>query len=135
MRKNNEEWFDAHLNKVQKVAALWEMQGRPSGSGLLMVGEELTEAQCWASTQTSLTEGEKKFLAASVERQLAVNKERRQARRLRWLAGVATISRRSLRYLISFIHFPMTMRSLESNSTATSRVSCPGVASLWGLVR
>ena len=83
VRRNNEDWFDAHLSKVQKVAALWETQGRPPG--LLVVGKELAEAQRWASTQTPLTEGEKKFLAASAEKQAAVDKERRQARRLRWL--------------------------------------------------
>jgi WD40 repeat protein len=89
VRRNNKEWFDAHLSKVQKVAAVWDTQGRPPG--LLVVGEELAEAQRWASTQTSFTEGEEGFLAASAEKQATLDKERRQARHLRWLAGGATL--------------------------------------------
>ena len=90
VRNSNEAWFEKHLDKVQKVAALWESQSPPP-SGLLVVGEALVEAQRWASAQASLTEGEEKFLAASVEKQTAVDKERRQVRRLRWLVFGATV--------------------------------------------
>jgi hypothetical protein len=89
VRENNREWFDTHLNKFQKVAKVWDAGGWPSG--MLVVDEELAEAQRWARTQTSLTAGEVKFLAASVGAQAALDKDRLQARRERQLAIIARV--------------------------------------------
>jgi hypothetical protein len=81
VRGNNRDWFDAHLHKVQKVATLWEAQGRPDG--LLLLGEELIEAKQWAAQdESSLTAVERKFLEASTARQEAIEKDQRQAQRM-----------------------------------------------------
>ncbi len=87
VRSNNAAWRDAHLNQVQKVAALWETQGRPPGS--LITGPALVEAQQWASRQAGVTPAERRFLAASEEAHAAAEKERRQQRRLRWLVAIS----------------------------------------------
>jgi len=89
VRTDNAAWRDAHLNQVQKRASVWEAQGRPAG--LLLLGAELAEAQRWAGEQGGLTEVEQRFLSASVEAQMAVEKERRQARRIRRLAIASTV--------------------------------------------
>lgn len=89
VRTNNAAWRDAHLNPVQKSASLWEAQGRPAG--LLLSDAQLAAAQRWAREQGGLTEVEQRFLAASAEAQRAVEKEQRQARRIRWLAIASTI--------------------------------------------
>ncbi len=118
VQRNNEEWFDAHLSKVQKVAPLWETQGRPPG--LLVVGEELAEAQRWASTQTSLTGGEKKFLTASAEKQAAVDKERRQARRLRRLTIFAWVLA-FFAVVFGWVAWDLKLDAVEEKTLALSR--------------
>ena len=92
VRNNNRDWLDAHLHKVQKVATLWEAQGRPEG--LLLLGEELIEAKQWAEqNESSLATVESKFLEASTAKQEALEKEQRQAKRLRrLLVAVAAIA-------------------------------------------
>ena len=88
IRKNNERWFDEHLSSVQKNAAMWEVQDRPPG--LLLLGDSLAEAQIWAADRRSLTDVEHQYLAASLERQAAVDRELRQERRLRRLAVISS---------------------------------------------
>jgi WD40 repeat protein len=90
VRSNNKEWFEAHLSKVQKVAAAWEAQGRPEG--LLLLEADLVEAKKWAAVnESSLTGIERKFLEASEAKQEAIRREQRQARRLRVALGVAIV--------------------------------------------
>src|SRR5271157_3695440 len=90
VRTNNKEWFDAHLSKVQKVASVWETQGRPEG--LLLLGEDLVEARQWAQVNvSSLTGIERRFLEASEAKQEAIRREQRQAKRLRLALAVMAV--------------------------------------------
>jgi len=89
VRTSNKVWFEAHLSKLQKVAAVWEAQGRPEG--LLLLDADFVEAKKWASqNESSLTGNERKFLAASEARQEAIRRERRQTRRLRFALVAVT---------------------------------------------
>ena len=92
VRKNNNAWFEAHLSKLQKVAGIWESQGRPEG--LLLLGDDLAEARKWgAGNAAILTPAERKFLEASDARHKAILHEKRRVRQLRWLlAGAATLA-------------------------------------------
>ncbi len=90
VRKDNRAWFDEHLSVVQRRASLWDSQKRPSG--LLLKGEELLEGERWAAENEALLKDddvESEFLEQSRAAQRAAERERRQARRIRWLA-VAT---------------------------------------------
>lgn len=92
VRDDNRVWFDSHLHQVQKVAKIWGSQDEPPG--LLLLGEELTAARQWAErNEASLTAVERKFLEQSVARQEAIEREKRQAARLRkLLAAVAVVA-------------------------------------------
>jgi WD40 repeat protein/heme exporter protein D len=90
VRGDNAAWRMARLSVLQRQAALWEDQHRPGG--LLLRDEALTEAEAWAeSHEAELTKVETKFLLACQEIRAAAEKERRQSRRIRWLAVGATI--------------------------------------------
>jgi hypothetical protein len=90
VRGDNAAWRIARLSVLQRQAALWEDQGRPGG--LLLRDEALTEAEAWATThEAELTDAEWQFLRACQETQTAAEKERRQSRRIRWLAVGTTI--------------------------------------------
>src|SRR5271165_3329007 len=94
VRTNNKEWFEAHLSKVQKVASVWETQGRPEG--LLLLGGDLVEARQWAQVnESSLTGIERRFLEAPGAKQEAIRREQRQTKRLRlalWVASVLALA-------------------------------------------
>src|SRR5271165_4423774 len=94
VRTNNKEWFEAHLSKVQKVASVWETQGRPEG--LLLLGGDLVEARQWAEVnESSLTGIERRFLEAPGAKQEAIRREQRQTKRLRlalWVASVLALA-------------------------------------------
>jgi WD40 repeat protein len=90
VRADNAEWFQANLSALQRQATLWESQNRPSG--LLLRDQELVEAENWGHThQAELTTTEADFLRACVEARRTADRERRQARRILWLAIVASI--------------------------------------------
>ena len=90
VRQNNAAWFQANLSALQRQAALWDEQHR--SPGLLLRGEALEEAERWAdSRQDELTSTERDFLAACREARAMAERERRQARRIRWLAIGASI--------------------------------------------
>ena len=90
VRQNNAAWYQANLSALQRQAALWEEQHR--SPGLLLRGEALEEAERWADThQDELTSTEHDFLAACREARANAERERRQARRIRWLAIGASI--------------------------------------------
>ena len=91
VRGNNHTWFDGHLQKFQKVATLWEAQGRPEG--LLLLSQDLIEATVWAEKNAaSMTVVERKFLESSKAKQAAIEKEQRQAKRLRRLLVAVIIA-------------------------------------------
>ena len=73
VRSNNKEWFEEHLSKLQKTAAIWNSQGRPEG--LLLLGAELARAKQWAGGEgVSLTDIEGRFLKASEAKQKAIRR-------------------------------------------------------------
>jgi hypothetical protein len=63
VRRDNAAWFKANLSLLQRQADLWEQQGRPEG--LLFGGDELKEAEQWAShNESDLLPTETDFLVA-----------------------------------------------------------------------
>jgi tetratricopeptide (TPR) repeat protein/WD40 repeat protein len=60
--RNNEDWFNANLNLLEKQTRLWVLQQRPDG--LLIHGDLLGEAEKWAKTH-QLSSDEADFLSAS----------------------------------------------------------------------
>lgn len=87
---DNLSWSEQHLSTVQRRASLWQRQGRPAG--LLVADEDLVAAERWVRDDaTVLTEAEGEFLDASRQAQKVVDRERRQASRIRWLAIAASI--------------------------------------------
>ncbi len=90
VRASNAAWREANLSEVQRQAALWEQQDRPSG--LLMRGRELVEGERWAAASGAVvTEEERQFLDQSREAQDAADRERRKTRWIRGLAVAASI--------------------------------------------
>jgi hypothetical protein len=90
VRADNAAWRVAHLHPLQRQAALWEEQGH--SGGLLLRDEALEEAEAWAeANDEALTTVDRDFLEACREAQTAAERERRQARRIRWLAIGATL--------------------------------------------
>jgi len=90
VRADNADWREAHLHPLQRQAALWEEAGHPGG--LLLRGETLVQAEAWAKAHMEeLTSIEREFLEACQEARALAERERRQSRRIRWLAVGATI--------------------------------------------
>jgi hypothetical protein len=90
VRADNADWREAHLHPLQRQAALWEEAGHPGG--LLLRGETLVEAESWAEAHRGeLTSVDREFLEACQEARALAERERRQSRRIRWLAVGATI--------------------------------------------
>ena len=90
IRASNAAWFPQHLSALQRQAALWNEQGRLSG--LLLRDAALTEAEAWAAGHPEeLQPDEQEFLAACRQAQDAVERERRQSRRIRILGIVAGV--------------------------------------------
>jgi len=81
VRSSNAVWFEDHLSKVQKVAKAWARQDRPPG--LLLLNEDLAQAEQWASEQKSLTPVEQRFLEESRNAQRVVDEKAEQERKLR----------------------------------------------------
>ncbi len=89
VQDDNAAWRAEHLSEVQQRATLWERQGRPPG--LLVRDQELAEAERWAAGAAVVTEIECRFLDESKKAQAIADRERRQARRIKVLALVASI--------------------------------------------
>jgi WD40 repeat protein len=91
VQKDNAAWQETHLVAAQRRAALWERQGRPPG--LLLTGPEVEEGERWAAkNQALVTRVEKRFLEESAAAHAVVEREKRQARRIRRLAIGATLT-------------------------------------------
>ncbi len=88
VRNDNAAWRAEHLSEFQQRATLWEGQGRPPG--LLLRDQELVEAESWAVGSAVITAVEVDFLDESRQAQDAAARERRQARRIKWL-GIAAM--------------------------------------------
>ena len=86
IRVNNAAWFPLHLSTLQRQAALWDEEDRPAG--LLLQSQALVEAEAWAAVQTDeLEPHERDFLEACRQARVAVERERRQSRRIRVPGG------------------------------------------------
>jgi hypothetical protein len=85
VRADNALWREAHLGLLQRQAALWEEQGRPSG--LLLRDQALEKAESWAATHDEeLAAIERDFLSACRDARAVAARDHRQSRRIRWLA-------------------------------------------------
>ena len=90
VRADNTAWFGEHLSFVQKQAALWDAQKRPSG--LLLTGQALADAETWATENPDeLEEVEQSFLDACRQARESRQRQRRQNQIIRWLAAGAAI--------------------------------------------
>jgi hypothetical protein len=78
VQDDNRQWFEKHLTSFQRVARVWDQEGR-NKDGLLLLGADLLEAQQWAKLQNALTDAEQQFLASSERAQAAADRERLQA--------------------------------------------------------
>lgn len=89
VRENNAAWREANLSTLQRQADLWDKQSRPDG---LLRDAALEEAERWAEAHPdALTGIERDFLDRCREARAIVEREHRQARRIRMLAIGATI--------------------------------------------
>ncbi len=89
VQSDNAAWRAEHLSEVQQRATLWEQQGRPPG--LLVKDKELASAERWSLGSVVLTEVETRFLEESRKAQDVADRERRQQRRIKALAVVASV--------------------------------------------
>ncbi|MGE5249614.1 MAG: hypothetical protein ACM3QS_05315 [Bacteroidota bacterium] len=90
IRRNNADWFAAHLNVFQRQADLWANQGRPDS--LLLRGPAYLEAEQWAKTQTGgLSGAENDFLQECRKAHQALLRDRRWNLLVRVLAGLMTL--------------------------------------------
>lgn len=90
VREDNAAWRERYLGAVQRRAALWESQGRPTG--LLLAAEELAAGEAWAAAhQAELTAAERQYLSKSAEAVAEARREALQARRIRKLGIAAMI--------------------------------------------
>ena len=110
VRADNAEWAAAHLNAMQRQAKLWHEQGR--SDGLLLSGEALVEAEGWAAGhEAELEPQERDFLAACWRMKALTERERRQSRRIRFLAVVASsVAVLAIIALTAAVRFAITSR-------------------------
>jgi WD40 repeat protein len=88
VRSSNSAWLETNIEKFQRYAAQWERESHPQG--LLFLAAELAEARIWAEAHPDLlTATDKSFLDESARKQAALDREVHQARRLRWVSGIA----------------------------------------------
>ena len=93
VRSDNTRWRAAHLNLLQRGAALWATQDKPRS--LLLRDDQLAEAERWAEqNEKELSDTERSYLGASRDERVAAEKERQANRRVRkWgiAAGVVAL--------------------------------------------
>ncbi|GAC1322196.1 MAG: PQQ-binding-like beta-propeller repeat protein [Chloroflexota bacterium] len=88
VRDDNERWFQDHLTRLQRLAALWDQQGRPA-SGVLR-GHELRDATRWQKAHpTDVSAVEREFL--DVSRAAETAEERKLNTIIRIGAAVALV--------------------------------------------
>ncbi len=90
VKDNNAEWIEKNLTRLQRQSSLWEKQSMPDG--LLLQGDDLAEAENWAEDHSDdITQTEKDFLEKSKDKQETIDREKKQVRRIKWLAVVSVI--------------------------------------------
>lgn len=90
VRVDNAAWRRARLSPLQRQAALWEDHGRTDD--FLLRGQALIDAETWVHVHDDeLTPVERDFLRECRQARVIAEREKRQARRIRWLAVGATV--------------------------------------------
>lgn len=91
IRENNDEWFEKHLNVLQRRADLWNQQSRPNS--MLLTGPEFIEMDVWVKNNPKIiTAVERDFYYESqVANQRAI-REHRTNLLIRWLFVASVIS-------------------------------------------
>ena len=91
IRENNSEWFEKHLNVLQRRADIWNQQSRPDS--LLLIGPEFQVMQKWAEGNRSMmTQAEKDFYHDSMKAQQNLVRERWTNILIRWLFVASVIA-------------------------------------------
>jgi hypothetical protein len=123
VQEDNARWVDAHLSPLQRQAELWNRQGRPES---LLAGEELKRQAAELIEAGGLTEVERTFLEASETKLRAMEKERRQSRRLRWLTVVSVVVS-----LFALVFLMAALGSIEAEEEAKKRLVTELIAATW----
>ncbi len=123
VQEDNARWVDAHLSPLQRQAELWNRQGRPES---LLAGEEQKRQAGSLIEAGGLTEVERTFLAASETKLRAMEKERRQSRRLRWLSVVSVIIS-----LFALVFLMAALGSIEAEEEAKKRLITELIGATW----
>ncbi len=84
INENNNDWFEKHLNLLQRRADLWNQQSRPGS--LLVTGPEFLGMEAWIKTNTQVaTAVEKDFYRESLKARQHAIRERNTNILIRWL--------------------------------------------------
>ncbi len=114
VRQDNAAWREAHLSALQRQAALWDRENRPTG--LLFRDDALAEAERWAAAHEAQLEAhERDFLAASQE----ARRVRQRERRLFVGMGVVTVVA-VVAAVIAFVFFRRAEKAQASARTAST---------------
>lgn len=123
--ENNNNWFETHLNMIQRRADLWNQQGRPDS--LLLIGPEFTTMDTWmkANTQTA-TLVEKDFYRDSLKSHQRAVSERRTEILIRWLLVGAVIAT----LVAAFFYFRAHVAEQRALSRELAAASLSSLSSL-----
>ena len=109
--ENNAEWFEKHLNVVQRRADLWNQQGRPES--MLLIDDEFVEMDQWVKSGPKvITPVEKDFYRESLKARQHAVRERTTNILIRWLFVASVIS------TIVAIGFYFRAHAAEQNALA-----------------
>lgn len=91
IRENNAEWFEKHLNVIQRRADLWNQQGRPES--MLLIGPEFIEMETWVKSNPKIiTPVEKDFYRDSLKAREHAMRERTTNILIRWFFVASVIA-------------------------------------------
>lgn len=89
--QNNGEWFEKHLNVLQRRADLWDRQGRPDS--MLLVGPEFLAMERWVKEDpAALTQAEEDFYRKSQKAHQSALRERTANLVIRWLFAMSVLA-------------------------------------------
>lgn len=132
--ENNAAWRVANLHPLQRQAALWEEEGHQPG--LLLREQALEEAESWAeANQDALSDIDWEFLQACWEARIVADRERRQARRIRWLAIGATLFSILAIVAAVFAGFQMQVAQTAASEARTAEAQAASAAEAEALAK
>jgi WD40 repeat protein len=112
IRDDNAEWFEKHLNVLQRRADLWNQQGRPES--LLLIGPEFLKMQVWAKANSAvITQVEKDFYQSSLKAHQHTVREHTTDILIRWLFMISVIT--------AFVALGFYLKSHISEQNAIAR--------------